>query len=443
MHYKYIFFIGLLLPIINYAEQEINNEHIHISVQAQKTKKVSIGLVLLGNYDKNLEKCINRIQKDLEWSNQCNVIIKHCKKIKHETEMKKIFDEDDVAIALFLSKEDMRYSWRLYDLLSLTMVSGTSIDQGDMSISMIAHTIADDIWPQLFNQLNSFRSKIVYAKQIWRMKHGREKPYKQIWIADFDGSNAQLFIDAPTISFAPRWNNDLNCPLLFYSQNTLSNIQLVMNNMFGKRQVICSFDGLNMQPTFSDDGKKVVLCLSKDGTSQLYMSFIDMKSHQRKLDRLTFNSGNNLAPCFIDSGTIVFVSDFETNKPQVYSLDLKTKQIQRITQGGYCACPNYSSVRRQLVYSKMMDDGVMQLFLYDFKTKKHNQLTFGSGNKEEGCWSVCGNYIIFSVNEWSKSRIAQLHLQTNKIHYLTSDHEHCTYPHCSPIYNEYLGILNK
>ena len=50
-------------------------------------------------------------------------------------------------------------------------------------------------------------------------------------------------------------------PVLFYSENTLSNSRLMMSNMFGKRRVVCSFDGLNMQPAFSEDGNEIVFCL--------------------------------------------------------------------------------------------------------------------------------------------------------------------------------------
>jgi TolB protein len=212
--------------------------------------------------------------------------------------------------------------------------------------------------------------------------------------------------------------------------------------MFGKRKVICHFDGLNMQPTFSSDGKKVIFCLSKDGSSQLYLSYIDERTHQRKFDRLTFNNGQNIAPCFIDQNNVAFVSDFQTNKPQIYVLNLQSKVVKKITDGGYCACPNYSAVRNQLVYSKMLGGG-MQLFTYDFKTQAHTQITKTAGSKEEGSWSACGNYVVFCYNKGNVSRIAQLHLPTNSIKFLTSESDACSYPDCSPIYQDCIGILNR
>jgi tol-pal system beta propeller repeat protein TolB len=436
---KLLFF--LFLSVGNVFLSNDASTELQLSVQAKKTKKVTIGLIALGSVDSNLKQCITRLVKDLEWSGQCIVEQKHLETLKHEQDLKQLF-EHEVAVAIIVSQEKKTYTWRLYDLATVQMIAGKKIDQGTDSMSYVAHIMADQLWPQLFGTQSSFRSKIAYSKQIWRKRHGKEKPYKQIWIADFDGSNSKLFIDTPTVSFAPRWSNDAACPLLFYSENTLSNVQLIMSNMFGKRKVICSFDGLNMQPTFSEDGKKIVFCLSKDGASQLYLSYIDEVTGKRHFERLTYNSGGNIAPCFVDKTHVAFVSDYKTGKPQLFMLDLKTKTVEQITDGGYCACPSYSPVRKQLIYSKMVGP-VMQLFLYDIKTGVHTQLTDSPGSKEEGCWSVCGNYIVFGLNQGFESRIAQYHLPTKTMKYLTAKEDNCTYPTCSPIYQENLGILQK
>lgn len=418
-------------------------ETMQIQVQnsGQKQKKVPLSLVVIGDCDHDLQTLVARLQADLQWTEQCQVTVAAVAHLKAEKDLKDVCGSD-AAFAILISKSKKKYSCRLYDLFSMQMVVGQEFAQADISVSMLAHTIADMLWPQLFGQEGSFRSKIAYSKRIWKTKYGRDRSYAQIWVADFDGSNAQLFINAPTVNFASRWSVDPQVPLLFYSENTISNVQLVMSNMFGKTRAVCSFDGLNMQPTFSKDGQRVVFCLSKDGTSQLYLSYIDTVSKQRKFERLTFNSGENIAPCFVDDTHVVFVSDFKTNKPQIFMLDLKSKYVTQITDGGYCACPSYSAVRNQIVYSKMMDRQ-MQLFVYDLTTKQHSQITFSPGSKEEGSWSACGNYIIFGINSGSSSRIAQLYLPTKSIKFLTSDQDHCTYPDCSPIYQNMLGILSK
>ncbi|MBI2353369.1 PD40 domain-containing protein [Candidatus Dependentiae bacterium] len=413
----------------------------HINVKAQQTEKSRIGLVFVGEMKDDDEVFLARLQKDLEYSQQCVVIRRALSQLKKVDDLKNLFSGQNVYLAVFVTKIDDGYVWRLYDLLSAEMLVGKKVLFEGKNARCMAHIIADQLWPALMNKKSSFASKIAFCKQIWKKRGKREKVFKQIWITDFDGTHPQLFIDTPTINIAPRWGILESYPILFYSENTLSNVQLVMSNMFKKRQVVYCFDGLNMQPTFSSDGKEIIYCLSKDGSTQLYHSYVHGLSKHRLSERLTLNDGNNIAPCFINDNTIVFVSDFETNKPQLYLMNINNQKIERITDGGYCACPSYCKENNQLVYSKMIDRE-MQLFLYNLATKQHIQLTHGRGSKEEPSWSACGNYIVFCINEGShSSRIAQFNLIAEKWQYLTPKSDHCTYPNYSPVYQHFLGIL--
>ena len=417
----------------------IQSEDLQVAVHVKQTQKVPLGLALVGKVDESMQHMVDRLQKDLQHSGQCQVSVKKIPSLKKQKDLTKHFAQD-VFLAVFISKKEDQYTWRLYDLLSAEMIDGKTINAQEQSYHKTAHEIADQLWPVLMNNTSSFRSKIAYCKQVWKKSNGREKPFKQIWIADFDGSNPKLFIDIPTVSIAPRWSQQEDCPLLFYSENTLSNVQLVMSNMFGKRKTVCCFDGLNMQPTFSPTAQEVVFCLSKDGSSQLYHSYVNALNKKRIFERLTDNDGNNIAPCFIDDNHVVFVSDFETRRPQLYIMNVSSKRLKRITDGGYCACPAYCKANNKLVYSKMVD-GAMQLFEYDCGNNEHRQLTKGPGSKEEPTWSSCGNYILFGMNEGLCSRIAQLNLITGKVRYITKEGEHCTYPACSPVYDKFVGIL--
>lgn len=429
-----------LFVILNIFAISFHASDLQVSVQVVHHQKVPLGLAVIGKENKITQSIADRLQKDLQYSGQCQVTTKFIPIIKRKDDVRKHFSPD-INLAVFLAKVEDGYTWRLYDLLSTEMIAGKKILADEIKkTAHIAHEIADALWPVLMNTASSFQSKIAYCKQVWKKRNGRDKPFKQIWIADFDGSNSRLFIDIPTVSIAPRWSQQEHCPLLFYSENTLSNVQLVMSNMFGKRKTICCCDGLNMQPTFSPTAQEVVFCLSKDGSSQLYHSYINAMNNQRVFERLTNNDGNNIAPCFIDGNHIVFVSDFETKKPQIYIMNVSTLQTEKITEGGYCACPAYCKTNNKLVYSKMVD-GVMQLFEYDFTTKQHRQLTKGPGSKEEASWSACGNYILFGMNEGLSSRIAQLNNVTGKVRYITPEGQHCTYPACSPIYDKQIGIL--
>jgi Tol biopolymer transport system component len=191
-----------------------------------------------------------------------------------------------------------------------------------------------------------------------------------------------------------------------------------------------------MQPAFSEDGKEIVFCLSKDGSAQLYRSYIS--DQERKYVRLTHNEGNNFAPCFIDKKRIVFVSDYTTLNPQIYFMNIDTQEITPITTKGYNACPSYSKARNQIVYSKMIS-GSMQLFLYDCSSKKHEQITKEQAySNEEPSWSPCGNFIVYCANEGFNGRIVRYNVVTKESIFLTPKSWNCSYPSWSPVYNAWL-----
>ena len=124
-------------------------------------------------------------------------------------------------------------------------------------------------------------------------------------IADFDGSNPQIIVDIPTITIAPRWNNDPLRPLLFYSEHTNKNLRLMMVDMHKQRHIASNFDGINMLPAFSLDGKRVIYCASRgDGECHLYLY------DKQNFKKLTHNKGNNVSPTLSADGSIVYFSRF-------------------------------------------------------------------------------------------------------------------------------------
>lgn len=431
---KKIWLIYLVLLFANFCMQS-QEDTIHVAVSAKKHEKVSILLGVVGSISNELQEIITIIASDFQMTEQCNVMVQTFSSLQKKSQIKDLFSQK-YYIAIFIEQDAVGFSWRLYDTYTAKMLAGKRYEKKGMILRGWAHNIADQIWPEFMGCASCFSSKIAYCKQLWVKHNGRNKVYKHVYIADADGKHVRPLVEIPTVCVAPRWSNQVEDPILFYSENTLSNVRLVMANMFGRRKTICSFDGLNMLPAFSDDHKNIIFCLSKDGSSQLYKSFLDPEK-KRIFNRLTNNNSDNFAPCFIDKNTIAFVSDYKNSKPQIYSMDLNTLQFQPITTDGYCACPAYCKANNKLLYSKMVGQG-MQIFIYDCAKKTHEQLTTGPESKEEGSWSPCGNFIIFAARSHGNSRIARYNLLTGRMRYMTPASENCTYPAWSPIYTTFI-----
>ena len=84
----------------------------------------------------------------------------------------------------------------------------------------------------------------------------------------------------------------------------------------------------------------------------------------------------------------------------------------------------------------------MQIFIYDIQTKKHRQLTFGPGNKEESSWSVGGDYILTCVSDKAMQRLALCNVISGELRFITDTKIRCSYPSWSGLYQEFPVLID-
>lgn len=410
----------------------INSQKVELTVSGSQKAQMPITLFVLDESEQ-LTILAQRIQKDLSFTGQFCVTTQQFPtgKSKKEllTKIKALFlDGTPLAICINAHTEKS-IEWRIYETAQISMIEGKEYKKRGKAIRGWAHAIADDIWTTLTGQKGFFSSRIAYCKEHYRKKG---LPLKQMYIADFDGSNEELLVDGKTIIVTPRWHADINNPLLFFSEYTNKNVRLVATNMKKQHKVTSNFDGINMMPGFSPDGKRVIYSASHgSGHCQLYHYY------DNSLTQCTNNKGNNVSASFIDDDHICFCSDAPTGCPHIYTLELSTNSITPITKNGYCTSPTYCPITNSIFYHRMIK-GVMQICLYDYATKQHKQLTTGGGNKHEASCSPCGTQLLFA-HEYAptKSRIENLNLITNKITHISTQGHNCSYPHWSPCYSSF------
>lgn len=400
-----------------------------VHVSALKHTKMPLLVALL---DSELQEVASIMAHDLQFSGQFAVTVEHFKIKPHKKNLVKLFD-NNYSLVIFLKKNRQKKTieWRLYDTMTAHMIAGKEYGNRSFNPRVWAHAIADSVWPVLTGQKSSFSSKIAYCKQGMAKKGS---PVKHIYIADFDGSNAHLLVELDRVLIAPRWNADRANPLLFYSEYTPTNVRLMSIDRYKKCRIASDFDGINMLPHFSADGKDVVYCASKgSGGCQIYYYKNGI------ITQLTHNEGNNFAPIFgHDNAHIYFCSDVNGKIPQIYSYTIANGHMVQVTHGNYCVSPSYCAQKNQLVYTRLTD-GIMQIFIYDRANNSHIQVTQDQGNKEDCTWSACGNYILFCLVTRKGSRLVMLNTMTQERTYITPEDDICSYPACSPCYYEFFG----
>lgn len=408
----------------------VNDEGIklNVDVKAKKNEKLGLKIVVVGPYNKLLKQIVPVMQDDLTFSGQFKVYTQHYKGIVTKKGIVSLASSDCTLGVFLTAEKDNAIGCRIYDLEYAAMIKGIGYTLKGGDPRGWAHNVCDLIWPVLTNEPGFFSTKLVYCKEQKRLG---KKPYRHVYIADYNGKNEQLLVGTPTVNVAPRWNNHLLFPMVLYSEHTNRNVRLMAVSMEKKRKIVSNFEGLNILSAFSPDGKKFAYCASRgDGSCQIYVY------EKGALKRLT-DTGNNICPTFADNGkTIYFCSDAQYGRPQLYKYDLEGNNKERVSQGGFEMSTAYCEKKGLLAYAKKVR-GLMQLFLYDPKKKSHTQVTFGPGSKSECCWSPCGNYLVFAVATRTKSCLVTINVLTGQKRSITKREDNCYYPSWSPLYEQY------
>ncbi len=421
----------LWLSFFSICTVEINAVDINIGASDHQKMK----LCIVPSDTREVREVAQQIQHDLMWSNQFIVDQKNEKPLTTKRALKKL-SQAGYPLVIIISKTDRAIDWRLYDTNRAKMLSGKRVAYGTVA-PWLAHHCADGIWEALTGTKGCFSSKIAFCKE--KRFVGNHRPQKYIYVSDFDGNNMRSLVTTPTVNMAPRWNRaTANEPLIYYSECTVRNVRLVVVDMDGRRRTISDFDGLNMLVCWSPDGTRAVLCLSRSGSTQLYL-YKKNEERGKRMEQITFK-GMNISSCFIDNDRIAFCSDNnKQHRPYICVMNLNTHVITDLVHG-YCSSPNYSQKRDKIAFAKLIDRE-LQLCTYDMKTNKEVQLTIDKGSKDECCWSPCGNYLVYALQEGNESQIAVLNVTTRFSRTITLTSERCSYPAWSPLY-ENVALIN-
>ena len=415
----------------------VEQQSLEIAVDATNSSRVSTILVALGAVDTQLEDVLQVIKKDLLFTDQFDVITAHQAAIHTKKEMKELEDAG-YKIAVFIEKEAKKHAYtiHIYDVHKIVMIKGERLEKQDGTVRMWGHTLANIVIAQLLNSQGLFLSKLAYYKTAGHLH--------TLCVADFDGSSVKNIYQTKRTLAGLRWNLDLEDPLLFYSEWAQLNVPLMSITMGGKKSVAVGFDGLNMLPVFSADRREIIMCLSRNASSQLYSYGYNKKQGKYGYTCLTFNEGSNICPTLLENGDIVFCSDFEDGMPSLYYMDRKNDVIRRLTRGGGAFDPCYSPITKKVIFAQMCS-GVCQLMTYDVKTEKIKQLTFDAGDKQECTWSPCGNYVAFTYSEQKKHKkriaIQNVSIGIDSRKYITAQDVSCSYPAWSPNYADFPVVM--
>ena len=185
-----------------------------------------------------------------------------------------------------------------------------------------AHAFVDDFL-RAINRIGIGQTEIAFK--------GEKGLASEIYVADFDGHNAQeLTHDRVTVA-APCWVPGHRG--LYYTSYLKNHPDIYFYNVAtGARRIFARYGGCNISPAVSPDGSRVAMILSKDGWIDLYVGTSDGSTPLR----LTKSPQDESSPCwsFPDGQWICYASK-ENERRSLSIIPAGGGKPQRLNTAGF------------------------------------------------------------------------------------------------------------
>ncbi|HOC56786.1 MAG TPA: hypothetical protein PKI20_14280 [Verrucomicrobiota bacterium] len=152
------------------------------------------------------------------------------------------------------------------------------------SLRRQVHAFADD-FVQALGRKGIAQTKIAFKAE--------SRPHSEVYIADFDGHNAQAVTKDGSMVAAPCWVPGHMA--LYYVSYKFNHTDIFYHDLSsGARRAFARFGGSNMSPAASPGGSQVAMILSKDGWTDLYVG----SASGGEPKRLTRSAQDESSPCW-------------------------------------------------------------------------------------------------------------------------------------------------
>lgn len=263
--------------------------------------------------------------------------------------------------------------FQLFDVFRGEQLVGYRMPASRGTVRRVAHRAADMIYEKLTGIPGVFGTKVAY---VTAQGEDDTRLYSLV-VADADGENEITVMESADPIMSPAWSPDSRQIAYVSFENNVSTIYL-QTLRTGNRIKISSRPGINGAPSFSPDGRKLVLTLGGvDGNLDIHV--LDLAS--RETTRLTSNRAIDTEATWAPDGSAVYFTSDRSGGPQIYRIDIDGGKPERVTfEGSYNARPRLSpdGLRLALVH---LDRGNYRIGVLDLDSR--DLLVLSTGSQDE------------------------------------------------------------
>ena len=263
--------------------------------------------------------------------------------------------------------------FQLFDAFSRRQLIGFRMPASRGTMRSAAHRAADMIYEKLTGIKGVFGTKVVY---VTAKQQANGRLYSLI-VSDQDGENDNVIMESKDPIMSPAWSPDSR-QLAYVSFEGSKSAIYVQTLRSGNRFKIIDRPGINGAPSFSPDGRKLVITLGGvNGNPDIYV--LDITTRQTK--RLTTHRAIDTEGTWSPDGRYIYFTSDRAGGPQIYRISANGGTPERITfEGSYNARPRLSpdGTRLAMVHN---DRGNFRIAVMNIE--RRDLLVLSTGRQDE------------------------------------------------------------
>jgi TolB protein len=276
--------------------------------------------------------------------------------------------------------------FRLWDVVLGKAIDGQRVGVAPQNWRRLSHIVADRVYEKLTLEKGYFDTQVVYVDETGP----KDKRLKRLAIMDQDGANVRLLTQGRDLVVTPRFSPTTQEIVYMQYVGQAQSSVFLMNIDTGQTELVGKFSNQTFAPRFAPDGQRVVMSVGEGNTTSLVE--LDLRSKQMR--RLTPSAAIDTGPSYAPDGRrLVFESDREGTQ-QIYVMDLGAGGVQRISQGnGRYSTPVWSPRGDYIAFTKQSGGGFQ---IGVMKPDGRDERTLTDGFHNEGpTWAPNGRVIMF------------------------------------------------
>ncbi len=236
--------------------------------------------------------------------------------------------------------------------------------------------------------------------------------HREVYTSDlFFGEASQITHDNAH-ALSPRWSPDGGRIIYTSFFRSGSPDIYIMSPGTGQRTSFASFKGTNSSARFSPDGGRVAAVLSAGGNQEIFIASASGQGFRR----VTNSPGIEASPCWSPDGSrLIFTSD-RNGRPGLFTMSAAGGAMTAVPTNisGYCAEPDWSRAKPNMIAFTAGVGGGFQVAIYDMSTRQSQIVTKGGGDAIEPCWLADGRHLLFTSRAGSSRQIKILDTETGR-----------------------------